>query len=289
MRFLFLSIFLTSLLFSFNYKISATKISNGATALLEFDKEEDVVYEKIKFKKKYFNIYENPLDENKLYVLLPISYYQKLGDNKVKLFIKERGVAKIQLIDITIKQGDYKKEKIQVTKSKVNPKKKYSKRIFKEYQEAIKLYGSSTKYSFLKSPFILPLDSFITSDFGKARIYNDTLKGYHGGTDFRARVPTPIKATNDGRVVLVKDRFYSGGTVVIDHGQGIYSCYFHMSKFFVEAGERIGRGEIIGLSGKSGRVTGPHLHFAFRVGGIQVDPLQFIKLMNENILNKGKE
>ena len=95
---------------------------------------------------------------------------------------------------------------------------------------------------------------------------------------------TPLIACNDGVVVLAKDRFYSGGSVIIDHGQGIYSCYYHMSKFGVKKGSEVKRGDILGLSGDTGRVTGPHLHFSFRVGGEQVDPLQFIDLINKNLL-----
>ena len=126
-------------------------------------------------------------------------------------------------------------------------------------------------------------DSKITSGFGKARLYNEKLKSYHGGTDFRADIGTPLMACNNGKVVLAKERFYAGNSVVRDHGHGIYSCYFHMSRFNVKEGQNINKGDIIGLSGNSGRVTGPHLHFGIRVGGEQVDPLQFIELINKNL------
>ena len=148
----------------------------------------------------------------------------------------------------------------------------------------MKIYNTVTETSYIDKKFILPLESNITSAFGTARIYNNSLKGYHSGTDFRAKMGTPIKAANDGKVVLVAKRFYSGGTVLLDHGEGIYTCYFHMSKFNVKKGDRVKRGEILGLSGKSGRVTGPHLHFSARVNAVQVDPLQLISLLNNNIL-----
>ncbi len=286
MKFLIIFSFLSSLLFSFNFEISNTTISNGATSLIEFKKEKNIQYEKITLGKKSFQVYQHPSDESKMYALLPISYYQKQAYKMVKISYKKNSSAKSESISVKIKDGEYKKEKIQVTKSKVNPKKKHSKRISKEYHEAMKIYGTSTKKNYLSSKFMLPLDSFITSDFGKARVYNDTLIGYHSGTDFRAKVGTPIQASNDGVIVLVKDRFYAGGTVIIDHGQGIYTCYYHMSKFDVKKNQEIKKGDIIGLSGKSGRVTGPHLHFSVRVGGVQVDPLQFLALMNENLLQQ---
>jgi len=289
MKFFILVIFLTTALFSFNFDISNTTISNGATSLLEFKKDENIKYEKLTLGKKSFKVYQHPTDKTKMYALLPISYYKKPSDETVGIHYLEKGVKKSKSIAIKVKDGEYKKEKIQVTKSKVNPKKKYAKRISKEYNEAMKIYGSSTKENYLTSEFILPLNSFITSDFGKARVYNDTLKGYHSGTDFRAKVGTPIIASNNGTIVLVKNRFYSGGTVIIDHGQGIYTCYYHMSKFDVKKNQKIKKGEVLGLSGATGRVTGPHLHFSVRVGGVQVDPLQFVALMNDNLLNKIKE
>lgn len=286
MKILILVIFLNSFVFSFNFNISDTSISNGATSLVEFKKEKNFKYEKITFGKKSFKVYQHPSDKSKMYALLPISYYEKPSDKIVDIYYKENGTVKNRSISIKIKDGEYKKEKIQVTKSKVNPNKKHNKRISKEYHEAMKIYGTSTRENYITSEFMLPLDSFITSDFGKARVYNDTLKGYHSGTDFRAKVGTPIKASNDGVIALVKDRFYAGGTVLIDHGQGIYTCYYHMSKFDVKVNQKIKKGEIIGFSGDSGRVSGPHLHFGIRVGGVQVDPLQFLALMNKNLLNK---
>ncbi len=278
---------LHSLLFSLDFKVSDTNISNGATSLFEFQKEKGFEYEKLSLGKKSFLIFQNPLDANKMYALLPISYYAKPSDETLKIFYSENKIQKTKMLSIKVKDGNYKKEEIQVTKSKVNPKgEKVNKRINKEYHEAMNIYATSTKKNYISSKFIVPLDSFITSDFGKARVYNGSLKGYHSGTDFRASVGTPIISSNDGVVVLVKDRFYSGGTVIIDHGQGIYTCYYHMSKLDAKVGASVKKGEVIGLSGQSGRVTGPHLHFSVRVGGVQVDPLQFLALMNDNILDK---
>ena len=278
-------IFTISTLLSFNFEASDTNIANGRTSLFEFPKEKNVTYKSVKLDKKSFNIYQNPLDPTKMYSLLPISYYAKPSTKKIKITYTENGKTKIKSVVVQIKDGNYKKERIQVTKSKVNPKgKEANERINKEYHEAMNIYATSTKKNHLNSAFVLPMESFITSDFGKARVYNDTLKGYHSGTDFRAKVGTPIISSNDGVVVLVKDRFYSGGTVIIDHGQGIYTCYYHMSKFLVKKNQKVQKHDVIGLSGKSGRVTGPHLHFSVRVGGVQVDPLQFVKLMNNNIL-----
>ena len=147
----------------------------------------------------------------------------------------------------------------------------------------MKIYSTITSKNYVKSEYIVPMDSKITSSFGKARIYNSTLNGYHSGTDFRAKIGTPIIASNEGKVVLAYDRFYSGKSIIIDHGQGIYTCYYHLSEFKVKEGDMVSKAQVIGLSGDTGRITGPHLHFSARVGGLQVDPLQLITLLNENL------
>lgn len=284
MKFFIFFLLLASTLFSLNIDISNSTISNGRTAIIEFDKDKSIEYKKLILDKKSYKIYEHPLDVKKMYVLLPISYYEKPSNKKVKIIYSENSKKKSKVILFRIKDGKYKKEKIHVQKSKVNPKsKEVKKRIAKEYAEAMKIYGTSTANSQISSEFIAPMQSKITSSFGKARVYNDTLNGYHSGTDYRAKVGTPIKASNDGVVVLVKDRFYSGGTVILDHGHGIYTCYYHMSDFSVKKGQLVNKAEVIGMSGDSGRVTGPHLHFSARVGGEQVDPLQLIELLNRKL------
>ena len=278
MRLVFVVFFLTQSIFALNYQISSNKIANGKTALLQFQHNSSRVYENVDFLGRKFKVFDNR-------VLLPVSYYEQPKKVIAIVHYRDHEKEKTQIINLEVIDGRYEQEKIQVQKSKVILSKKDKKRAAKEYKEANNIYTTISEKNYLKSKFIIPLDTKITSAFGKARIYNGTLKGYHSGTDFRAKVGTPLVATNDGVVVLVKDRFYSGGSVVIDHGQGIYSCYYHMSKFDVQVGEHVKKNQRIGLSGSSGRVTGPHLHFSVRVGGIQVDPLQLIDLLNKYILH----
>ena len=285
-KYLFIFILYTCSALAFNINISSPNIANGKTALLEFDKEKNTKYKKIIIAKKNYTIFTNPKDKNKAYVLLPISYYEKPNKKKVELVYEENSKQKTKLLFFNVEDGKYKKEQIKVDNSKVSLNKKDKKRASKEYAEAMKIYNSVNEKSYINKKFIVPLDTKITSDFGKARVYNDTLKGYHSGTDFRAKVGTPIIASNDGIIILAKDRFYSGNSIIIDHGQGIYTCYYHMSQFDVKKDDEVKRGQVLGLSGSTGRVTGPHLHFSARVGGIQVDPLQLIKLLNNNLIKE---
>ncbi|MCK9491967.1 MAG: M23 family metallopeptidase [Sulfurimonas sp.] len=283
MRYLTLFILFASMLYSLNIEMPQKSVTNGKTALLEFEKQDGILYEKLILDKKEYKVYEHPRDVKKFYALIPINYYEKPSSKTIKLFYKQDAKEMSKTIPLEVKEGIYKKETLKVQQSKVTLSQKDKRRAEKEYAEAMKVYNTLTPKSYISSKFIAPMQSKITSEFGKARVYNDTLKGYHSGTDYRASVGTPIVASNDGVVALVKDRFYSGGSVVIDHGQGIYTCYFHMSKFDVKKGQAVKKGELIGLSGKSGRVTGPHLHFSARVASEQVDPLQLIELLNKNL------
>lgn len=283
-RYLYLLFGFTSL-FALNFEIVNPDVVNGKTTLIKFKKERGIRYKNVIVGKKKFPIFQNPLNRDEYCALVGFSYYEKPATKELYVSYEKDKKSEKKLLFLHLHAGRYKKETISVDPAKVNPRAAaVKKRVAREYVEAMKIYNSVHKINYLHRPFILPLESTITSEFGKARVYNGSLKGYHSGTDFRAKMGTPIKAANDGKVALVKKRFYSGGTVVLDHGEGIYTCYFHMSKFSVKQGDIVKRGELLGLSGKSGRVTGPHLHFSARIDGVQVDPLQLITLMNNNIL-----
>ena len=284
MRLFLLLVFTLVTLQAFHVDIVNSTVSNGRTTMMIFEKEKGIQYQKIVAGKRAYQIFKHPTNSHKLYALLPESYYKKPSNQKVEILYTKNHKTEKKVLFFKLEDGKYKKETIKVAKSKVNPtKKSVKKRTAKEYAQAMKIYGTVTQKNYVSTPYIVPLDSKITSAFGKARVYNDTLKGYHSGTDFRAKIGTPIIASNDGKVVLAQNRFYSGNSIIIDHGEGIYTCYYHLSAFKVKTGERVKKAQLIGLSGDTGRITGPHLHFSARVGGVQVDPLQLITLLNKNL------
>jgi len=128
------------------------------------------------------------------------------------------------------------------------------------------------------SPFIRPRDAVVTSRFGSGRMFNGTLTSRHLGVDFRGAAGSPIHAANRGVVALVGDFFLAGNVVYIDHGAGVVTAYFHLSKALVAAGDTVQRGQEIGLVGSTGRVTGPHLHWSARYGTVTVNPLDLISI-----------
>jgi len=126
--------------------------------------------------------------------------------------------------------------------------------------------------------FLRPRKSVITSPFGSGRMFNGTLTSRHLGVDFRGKTGDPIVAANRGIVALVDNFFLAGNVVYIDHGAGVVTAYFHMSKTLVATGDTVERGQTIGLIGATGRVTGPHLHWSARYGAVTVNPLGLVAL-----------
>ncbi|MGE5215702.1 MAG: M23 family metallopeptidase [Chloroflexota bacterium] len=135
------------------------------------------------------------------------------------------------------------------------------------------------------APFVRPVPQEASaSSFGSRRIINGVARAPHGGTDLSAPMGTEVHAANNGRVVLVGNFFFAGGSVVLDHGGRLFTMYFHLSEFKVAEGEMVKKGDVIALSGSSGRVTGPHLHWGARLANARIDPLELLKKISRRWL-----
>lgn len=126
--------------------------------------------------------------------------------------------------------------------------------------------------------FVTPVAAKPTDTFGESRILNEEKSSTHRGTDFPVGEGAAVVASNAGTVVLASDMFYEGGCVIIDHGQHFFTIYMHLSKMTVLAGDKVAKGARLGLSGKTGRVTGPHLHMGVRWNGAYLDPVRLLSL-----------
>ena len=248
-------------------KLAENAAYNGTTFIAKTTKANP---QPLKLDKKTFYWLPHPKDSKTKIAIIPINYYTKAQNANLG-----EGVS-LEIVD-----GNYKKETITITNTeKVKPNPKNQERIKRERDEANQIYSRYDSKRYWTLPFVMPMESKITSQYGTARMFNGEIKSYHGGTDFRAAIGTPIYASNDGVVVIAKDRFLAGGSVVISHGEGIFSMYYHCSELKVKVGDKVKKGDLVALSGASGRVSGPHLHFGFFVNGTQVDPLDFIAKMN---------
>jgi len=152
-------------------------------------------------------------------------------------------------------------------------------RAAREAEETGKIYDTLTPEIYWREPFASPLPGVTGGrNFGHRRIFNGQPRAPHSGADLRAAVGTPVLAANRGRVVLAKELFFSGNAVFVDHGLGVYTTYLHLSRIDVEPGQMVERGEVLGLAGATGRVTGPHLHWGVRVLDARVDPFSLLEL-----------
>lgn len=129
-----------------------------------------------------------------------------------------------------------------------------------------------------KSSFQRPVTAEISDVFGVQRVFNGAVQSRHQGLDFRVSTGTPVDAVNGGTVILARGLYFEGNCIVIDHGQGLLTLYLHLSEMRVKEGDPVAKGELIGLSGGTGRATGPHLHLAVRWQGIYLDPAKLLSL-----------
>ncbi|MCB2191459.1 MAG: M23 family metallopeptidase [Deltaproteobacteria bacterium] len=140
------------------------------------------------------------------------------------------------------------------------------------------VFGSFTPQSQWHTAFKMPLDSKVVSLFGRRSFINGKERSPHGGIDLRGASGTPVPAAADGTVALVIDAYFSGNTILIDHGRGVITRYLHLSQTVVKPGQKVKKGEIIGKVGATGRVTGPHLDFGVKLAGARVDPQDWVAL-----------
>jgi murein DD-endopeptidase MepM/ murein hydrolase activator NlpD len=160
----------------------------------------------------------------------------------------------------------------------VNPPESELARIEREREQLEHLWGTLTDQKLWKGAFIAPVTEPANSAFGTRSILNGEARSPHGGADFPSPAGTAIKAPNGGRVVLAEPLYYTGNTVVVDHGLGLYSLFAHMTEMHVRSGDMVSTGDVLGTVGSTGRVTGPHLHWAVRLNGARVDPLSLIQV-----------
>lgn len=155
--------------------------------------------------------------------------------------------------------------------------------IRREQEVFARVFAAPTAERMWNGSFVRPVPHEASaSSFGFRRIINGIPRAPHTGTDLSAPIGTEVLATNHGRVVLAGNFFFAGGSVVLDHGGGLFTMYFHLSEFKVAEGAMVKKGDIVALSGVTGRVTGPHLHWGARLLNARIDPLQLLTKISDN-------
>jgi murein DD-endopeptidase MepM/ murein hydrolase activator NlpD len=265
--------------------LSSANVANGQVTVLEInlhDLDPAATDLKAIFGQNTIALFQHPIKPAGIYcglVGVPISTPPQKGVIELE-WTDSRGRHKAR-VAVRIVAGNYKKEALRVAPRHVKPSPKNLQRIKNEKKEIRRIYASSSNTRLWYGSFNKPLASDITSAFGTQRLFNGQLQSYHRGTDLRAKAGTPVYASNFGIVRLAKNLFYSGNIVILDHGKGIFTNYAHLSKIQVVAGQHVTRGDQIGLSGATGRVSGPHLHWGVKINGVYVDPLQFLAVISD--------
>lgn len=171
----------------------------------------------------------------------------------------------------------YKAEHLNIANQRqVEPNPQDLKRIESDMAEMNAVFNSWTPSSDTPLPFIKPAQGSFADNFGLRRFFNQQARNPHSGIDIRVPEGAPVMAPAAGKVQVTNDYFFNGNTVLIDHGQGLISLFCHLSRIDVKAGDTIQQGQQIGLVGKTGRATGPHLHWSVSLNNARVNPRLFI-------------
>jgi murein DD-endopeptidase MepM/ murein hydrolase activator NlpD len=183
---------------------------------------------------------------------------------------------------LKVKAKKFPTRELKVDQKYVSPPEDVLARIQEESKRVSGIFASTAPQKYWDEPFSLPVPGQVISEFGKRNIYNGQPRSPHTGVDFRGATGTPIRAPNAGKVVLAANLYYSGNTVILDHGLGLYSYLGHMSALAVKEGDPVKAGDIVGKVGATGRVTGPHLHWTVRLDGTRIDPLSLVDLLGSS-------
>lgn len=182
-----------------------------------------------------------------------------------------------QKLEFSVSSREYPAQRITLKNQQhVTPDPEHLKRIQRELDEQIAAYKTFSARQPSNLMLDRPVDGRLSSAFGLRRIFNGEERNPHSGLDFAVPSGTPIKSPAEGKVILTGDYFFNGKTVFVDHGQGMISMFCHLSAIDVKVGDELGRGEVLGKVGATGRATGPHLHWNVSLNNARVDPAIFI-------------
>jgi murein DD-endopeptidase MepM/ murein hydrolase activator NlpD len=211
----------------------------------------------------------------------PVGHYPVIVDATVQANRLEATAA----IDVHAKA--FPTRTLTVDEAFVNPPAAETTRIAAEAARLAKLWPIETPRRLWEGSWVRPVSDPANSAFGSRSVFNGQPRAPHGGADFLSPAGTPVHAPAGGTVVVAAPLYYTGNTVVIDHGLGVYSMFAHFSATDVREGDVVTAGQVIGRVGATGRVTGPHLHWAVRVSGARVDPLSLLAVLGASFDPRG--
>jgi murein DD-endopeptidase MepM/ murein hydrolase activator NlpD len=212
-------------------------------------------------------------------VLVGIDLDVTPGSHPVSIEAGRADHAETTTYRLAVKARAFPTRNLTVDEAFVNPPASVQPRIAEEAKKLAALWQASAPDRLWRGPFVRPVPDPANSAFGTRSVFNGQPRSPHSGADFLSPAGRPVKAPNAGRVVLAENLYYTGNTVVVDHGLGLFSLFAHLSVMNVAKGDRVTTGEVVGQVGATGRVTGPHLHWTVRAGGARIDPLSLLAVL----------
>lgn len=253
---------------------ASPQVHNGEVAVLRWQGE-PLSFGVVRFRDEVYYLYP---DATGAVVLLPVGLDTPAGTYPlVAALVDLQGRTRTEELTLAVAFKPRPEEYLNLPDRMVSPGAEDLARISRENNLLQEKY--SLRSLRLWTTFELPVNDPVSSVFGKRRVMNGQPKAPHSGTDFRSPLGTRVHAVSNGRVVLVGDLFYTGNTVVVDHGEGLFSIYAHLSKIFVTEGHDLLVGDVLGLVGSTGRSTGAHLHLSMKLLGERIDPLALLSIL----------
>ncbi|OGP83045.1 MAG: hypothetical protein A2Z08_11565, partial [Deltaproteobacteria bacterium RBG_16_54_11] len=212
------------------------------------------------------------------------------GPYLLRVEVKDhKGRSSEQVFEVQVEAGGFEVQRLTLPQELVDLKGEALKRVLAENKLLMGIFNQVRPERLWRLPFVRPVDGPITGAFGLRRIINGQDRSPHNGVDIGAPLGTEVAACNSGMVVFAQELYLSGKTIIIDHGFGLYSMYFHLSEMRVKAGDTVAINDCIGLVGATGRVTGPHLHWGIRLLKARVDPSALLRAVLPENKEKGYE
>ncbi len=250
------------------------KVKQGGIAHLSLSPGPGIDALKGEFQGQIIPFFET--EKGRYTTLVGIDLSQKKGTSPFVVTWTKDGITSRQEYKIEVGQAAFGVQELTLPKGKVDLDPPTLTRVRREQGLVKAAFGESFNQKLWEGEFIVPVEGKKQGTFGRRRILNGKPRNPHTGEDISAAEGTPIAATNGGKVVLVGDFFFNGRSVIIDHGLGLFSMYFHLLDVTVKEGMQVKKGEVIGRVGQSGRVTGPHLHWGMRLNGARIDPYALV-------------
>lgn len=212
------------------------------------------------------------------YALAGVSLSTKPGTYTLHVESKSTGEKQAMSYLVAVGAAHYPSSTLKVAPGFVEPPKETLAQIEEDQATKKRVFSTTLPEPLWQGRFQPPAEAEVSGVFGSARVFNGVKKSQHTGLDFRVGTGTPIAATNKGTVIVARSFYFEGNCVMIDHGQGLITMYLHLSEIKVKEGDAVEKGQILGLSGGTGRATAPHLHFAVRWRGEYLDPRTLLEL-----------